>query len=657
MVGLGSLAIVTNLSALVVGNNTFATIPSSSQLAQVTTPTPVINLSRQAGVLVTPIPNGDPKLGIPGSCTASNVTNRCCLTSHTQSGQGTCPGFVPNQNLSPTQTIDGNTATSSMWCSGRPFRGLQGNNKATTSFQVKLNGVKEITKINIVQPRFSPSLCTLATDYEVRALDAGTGQWVVLKKVTGSSNPKITFDVDIDPNTTGKQTINAQTIELVASKVLDNTGWRLGINEFEVWGREVAVQPSVDLTFEYISQTGATITPSYIATPVVQSNQAPSIRSVTLDTGGSANLRYYGDPLNIFYAFSGVNSCRTYLENPSDNNPHNDLVEGNIVWGRLFFNFTSPFPSSANGSVRVTPVPLGTEAGRGSFVMECNGNNGTVVRDSIEVTVPTRCEVPFSSIQRQLNTGGFAYVTENSLSNWLSFDPYDPSGDLEDMVALIGNSQSCNDVQGIFEGFQSGRFDASAVEELVDSVVVLSEQERQDEFYRIIDDFPDPTHFPYFVGYYYGVPSRNVYGGHANVAVGKNGRRIDVVDPNGPLQGLIDCEDRWATQQTSSGQNVRVPVCVYNPDGIERVIFSIGYNYDQINPWFNQRTQVCNVTHQASQSFCGRNITDWVRANYSAFPDNFISGHHHGVCSGWAQTLLKIAYLADFGGECPVGGP
>jgi hypothetical protein len=128
--------------------------------------------------------------------------------------------------------------------------------------------------------------------------------------------------------------------------------------------------------------------------------------------------------------------------------------------------------------------------------------------------------------------------------------------------------------------------------------------------------------------------------------------QIKFLDPNGPTVMTMDCKISKKD--------------VFNPADLttkpETGMYCLHPSLGLVAPYVRDvdielieklRTLFYNRCKLSQANFCKehRNLSKWLETNYPII-DNNDPRFGKGVCAGWSEFVLKIAYLADFVGEC-----
>ncbi|MDO8647203.1 MAG: LamG-like jellyroll fold domain-containing protein, partial [Candidatus Diapherotrites archaeon] len=134
----------------------------------------------------------------------------CCL------GTTDCGASYPSD---PVQSFATDGSTSTLWCSGESFNGGEND-----WIYVDLGSSQTIRRVKISEAGGSPYACSLTDNYSIQVSnDAST--WVtVYSGIDGNSTKDVRFSPAF-----------ARYVRLYATSVADDTGWRLSVQEFEVY--------------------------------------------------------------------------------------------------------------------------------------------------------------------------------------------------------------------------------------------------------------------------------------------------------------------------------------------------------------------------------------------------------------------------------------
>ena len=153
------------------------------------------------------------------SYNSGSTSTKCCLSRSLP-----CAGFTADPVHSNAN--DGNPNT--FWCSGKSF--VSGYDWV----RVDLGSSKNISKIVISSVDGTPYACSKADNGSI----ARPGSYQIQISPNGSSWTTVHTGTDELPTKTVilSPTQSARYVRLYTTAVNDNTGWRLSVKEFEVWG-------------------------------------------------------------------------------------------------------------------------------------------------------------------------------------------------------------------------------------------------------------------------------------------------------------------------------------------------------------------------------------------------------------------------------------
>lgn len=225
-------------------------------------------------------------------------------------------------------------------------------------------------------------------------------------------------------------------------------------------------------------------------------------------------------------------------------------------------------------------------------------------------------------------------ITEDSFRSWATADPDDLSGDIEDIKAVILGTQ-CELVNA-----DPPPDDPSNDYNLV--VSVLEELKTKTTGGR-------PTKMTIDFGYLSSQSRQR----HAIIALGVtkpsvNNYTVSVLDSTVPSIETISC----STQIYQNGKPYMV--CLYPPAAMGAVSISYQTPTNNIDQLIQAKTSYCANSANQGKNICTRNVANFLQSNFPLIP-NFIGDNiesSRGVCAGWADFVLKVAYLGDFVGEC-----
>jgi hypothetical protein len=185
--------------------------------------------------------------GVNG-CDVSRSTQQSCCLGKINSSTGRCNGFYNNVNPTPNFAVDNRSDT--LWCSRASFKPPIKEDWV----YVDLGSENMVRYIEIEQPGYSPYACAIASDYQIQIQDLRTGQWNTLKTEINSTSLNKSVFLIIPQRT--------RFVRFYVTKVADNTGWRLGVKEFKVYGFEPTVNISSVLPSTLTFGSDTTVTGS-----------------------------------------------------------------------------------------------------------------------------------------------------------------------------------------------------------------------------------------------------------------------------------------------------------------------------------------------------------------------------------------------------------
>ncbi|MFA6422086.1 MAG: hypothetical protein WCV92_01675 [Candidatus Buchananbacteria bacterium] len=256
-------------------------------------------------------------------------------------------------------------------------------------------------------------------------------------------------------------------------------------------------------------------------------------------------------------------------------------------------------------------------------------------------------EITFSTIRSSLKNGAYTKITENDFKSWAAEDPYDVSGDIAEIREEMGAYQRTDTVV-VGQRLVAGG--SSAMRQLLTK--------------------PKPTIFTYYIINPNGTGGWQAVSAHAVVLISivDNGggkyslRVIDSMpsypsDPNKPELSTLECRTIPAEGQVD-GLTVDALCDVDDYTKALPAIYtygSAGETNDPVSQLKSARDAYCQSTEgKTNTAFCSRNIGQWLEANYPAIVNSFVQRDAEGgMCIGWSDFILRVAYLGDFTGECP----
>jgi len=279
-----------------------------------------------------------------------------------------------------------------------------------------------------------------------------------------------------------------------------------------------------------------------------------------------------------------------------------------------------------------------------------------------------RCkETSFRSIASSLNNISYTKITEDSFAGWASQDPYDPSGDIQEIREEMGKYQRCY-VLGQGNTKLSG---VAALEYLLSKTM--------------------PATFTYYLmtpldGIDINSNNLKVVGAHATVATNisrtSNGYSLTVVDPNSDADGKpqkrnITCTKKTINILSSTGSKTGDVVCTYfgnlkDPNGSVSAYTALAYpmvvqmesgssgsqDIGEVDKLIAARQAYCaSEAGRNNPNFCNRNVAQWLEANYPLVANQGTRMSEAGMCAGWSTFVMRVGYLGDFVGECKDPNP
>ncbi len=257
-----------------------------------------------------------------------------------------------------------------------------------------------------------------------------------------------------------------------------------------------------------------------------------------------------------------------------------------------------------------------------------------------------KCEVPFETIIGKLNAHQPVDITENEFEEWGDTDSFDRfSGKCNGEEEYL-NPEKCN--SGDKEDIQINLLARQCVvAPPIDSSMVETALTVRSYLENYLNQ-GYPTTLTYAL---FSNVDQSHYGYHSVIALslsrtgsGSDVRySIEVLDPNGPTLETIECENEQI--QFSPGVFSTVLACVspssnYSDHYILLLNRSVGYSplYANIDSLISNKIR--------------NDVAVWLRENYPRI-DNGESWASPGICSGWTDFVLRVAYLGKFVGECP----
>ena len=278
-------------------------------------------------------------------------------------------------------------------------------------------------------------------------------------------------------------------------------------------------------------------------------------------------------------------------------------------------------------------------------------------------------ETSFFSIANKLDSNQYTLITEKNFKGWASQDPYDPSGDIQEIREKMGSEQRCyvvNNDRHSYEEKGSKALDILLTKSL-------------------------PTPFTFFVlnpidiDIVSNLVKYRAVGGHATVLTSISrtafGYSLTIIDSNSDIDGnpkkmTVDCEYQktkifYPSQTGIPGQFIEETgdvICQYKysqRDADGNLLEGWLAAYPMITPsnvtngqdiagtsaLISARQAYCQSPDgRKNPNFCQRNVAKWLEDNYPLIPNQGVRGSEAGMCAGWSTFLLKVAYLGDFTG-------
>lgn len=274
-------------------------------------------------------------------------------------------------------------------------------------------------------------------------------------------------------------------------------------------------------------------------------------------------------------------------------------------------------------------------------------------------------ETSFASIAMSLSAPQYTLISEKDFRGWASQDPYDPSGDIQEIREEMGKDQRCFVVNNETRNYTETGSRALNV--------LLTTQL--------------PTPFTFFVLNPIDITSVPIkykaVGGHATVltSIAKTdfGYSLTIVDSNSDADGSpkkmsYDCVYRETKILYPTGvpgqttEEIGDILCMYNfsqrdEDGnlvegwfasYPKIVSSNvtgGQDIAGTPDLIKARQNYCqSVAGRKNPSFCQRNVAKWLEDNYPIISNQGTRWSEAGMCAGWSTFLLRVAYLGDFTG-------
>lgn len=256
-------------------------------------------------------------------------------------------------------------------------------------------------------------------------------------------------------------------------------------------------------------------------------------------------------------------------------------------------------------------------------------------------------EIPFSTIRSSLKNGTYTKITENDFKSWAVEDPYDVSGDIAEIREEMGAYQR---VDTVVVGQRLVTGGSSAMSQLLAK--------------------PKPTIFTYYIINPNSTGGWRAVSAHAVVLLsitdsGGGKYLLKVIDsmpsyasdPNNPEMTTLECQSIPAEGQVD-GLTVDMLCGIDDYTKALPVIYSYGpsgVSNDPVSQLTSARNNYCQSTEgKANTVFCSRNIGQWLENNYPGIINSFAQRDAEGgMCIGWSDFILRVAYLGDFTEECP----
>jgi len=270
-------------------------------------------------------------------------------------------------------------------------------------------------------------------------------------------------------------------------------------------------------------------------------------------------------------------------------------------------------------------------------------------------------ETSFASIAMSLGVPRYTLISEKDFRGWASQDPYDPSGDIQEIREKMGSEQRCLLID-----------ESRTLESGVKALELLKTKTLPTIFtFNIIERESPEEEAP--------LSKYKISGGHAVILTSISSKGDDytlfVVDSNGASDNsgairMISCSKKKITM-TRLLIPVSVPfvkdiegdvLCYYGIPGGQNLSINLypnvverggveGQDMAYTDTLIKARLSYCQSPEgRKNPNFCQRNVPSWLESNYPVILNQGVRGSEDGMCAGWSTFLLKVAYLGDFAG-------
>lgn len=315
----------------------------------------------------------------------------------------------------------------------------------------------------------------------------------------------------------------------------------------------------------------------------------------------------------------------------------------------------------------------------------CKDNPITVSPKMTIVGPAARCERPFSAIMADLQNMRHTIITEESFRDWASKDERDT---VSTSTQYLPSAKGSGDIENIKEEMDNLHYDYAneiSIENFGSSVYVTKVAVSK------IKELTDKG-FPVVIGYYRFaekgtdelIPPQDVFdslnldnfqeilnllglqwllGGHSVVALNveeipfTSRRLITVLDSKEPSIEILDCAPAIFNVYSSSGPSEQVEIYLCENqgprfEGKEFFYLTIGkQDILKAQQLINSYETFCAQNQQSS--FClsrKEGVNRWLEQNYPSLKNEGTTSSPMGICYGWNQFVISIAYLGEFTG-------
>ena len=280
--------------------------------------------------------------------------------------------------------------------------------------------------------------------------------------------------------------------------------------------------------------------------------------------------------------------------------------------------------------------------------LACGPNPNTFSPKMTIVPSVARCERSFSSVMADLTNMRHTIITEESFRDWANVDERDS---VSTSTQYLPSAKGSGDVENIKEEMSVRQYCAMMN---YDEIISRRSEEDSGKFYfkkaiekiKEITDQNRPVPLTIYGGYV----------GHSLIALdvekkGEDEYLITAIDSNQPEKEIkIYCQKKMV-----------IPY-VFEPVGCEYTQMG-GWVSDDVIPivFKNHLTNIMELG-QLFDEYCSgvggeskfcrerQNMTEWLKNNYPQIKNFGSSSSPEGICAGWSNFVLSVAYLGEFTG-------